>query len=200
MKWNWLTGLWQVGLLVGGLFLAPLHASTGVEEQQQRLQRWDAAQKAYDLHCEARLAMRALHTAGNGKEKVITDLRALNDALEARLSAGTLTVQQLIDEGVIAWSDEPVTDKSAKAQPMPYRELRLLKAQTGAYVPSGKGGKDVDIRNYHGLIIALPGIGFSVSVARSLFEIAGTFNNGRNPALARCDISDNRPIANWRLT
>jgi pimeloyl-ACP methyl ester carboxylesterase len=183
MKRNWLTALWQWGLLVGVLFLAPLHASTGVPDEQARLERWDKAQKAYELHCQDRLALRATLTAGTGKEAVITELRALNDRLEAAAAEGTLNVQQLIDEGIIAWSTEPVTDKTPKAQPMPYRELRLIKAQTGAFVPSAKGGKDVDPKNYDGMIIALPGIGFSVSTARSLFEIAGTFNNGRNPGL-----------------
>jgi hypothetical protein len=193
MKSNRVNGLWQCTLLVGVLFSALLGASTGVDEEQARLERWEKAKRAYDFHCEERLRIRAMHVAGTGKEKVITELRALNDRLEARQAAGTLTVQQLIDEGVIAWSTELVTDKSAKAQAMPYRELRLIQAQTGAFVPSAKGGKgrdgvelgwvDVDPRNYHAMALALPGIGFSVSIARSLFEIAGTLNNGRNDAL-----------------
>ncbi len=71
----------------------------------------------------------------------------------------------------------------------PFRRLDLPFAHTGIYIPKGpiqpqrNGATVFNARDYDGIIIALPGIGFSISVAKSLFELSGTLSSGKHPEL-----------------
>ncbi len=178
---------WRPLLLIGTLFFGCLaDAAIGFEEDTERLAREatrrQEAAVAYTAHCAAMLVARERYEAiPNAPE--ITALKEFNDRLEERIQAGEVTPETLFKEKIILLTGNPVTDNSKAAQPMPYVEVRFPHTFTGAYFPAKKGKLILDASPYDGVLTAWPGIGFEVSVAKSMFEICGTLNKGKHPSL-----------------
>lgn len=169
----------QRSLLLLGVFLH-FAASAGLANPAPASAEALAA-RALAKECAIRLGMRGIFDPLEGRG-LIASLNAMNAILEARIASGDLTPEKVFSEHLAFYAETQVTDKGGQ-QPVPYRELRLPHAYTGIYVPTGKKGKTIDPAVFDGALIALPGIGFSVSVAKSMMEITGTFNNGTNPSL-----------------
>lgn len=154
--------------------------------------RPDPAAREKATACAIELGIRGQFDPLEGRD-LIASLHAMNAVLETRIASGDLTPEKVFSEHLAFFVDAEVTDKHG--QKVPYKELRLPHAYTGIYVPTGKKGKAVDPAVFDGALIALPGIGFSVSVAKSMMELAGTFNNGTNPSLAVTDTKKLRLIS-----
>jgi pimeloyl-ACP methyl ester carboxylesterase len=147
------------------------------------------------LNCPNDLFLRGSFDANEGAEE-LDRLRRANALLYAKLHQGPFSSEDLYAltlDGLPLVSDVegPVMDPKNSQQTVPYRQINLPIAKTGFYFPVAKRGAPYDLKLFDGVIIAMPGIGFSVSVAKSLFEIAGTFNNGKNEALR---ISDQKKL------
>ncbi len=140
------------------------------------------------LPCPNLLGLRAEYDQQEGLEHLET-LKRVNREMERLLSEGKLTLASLYDPALfgsplLVDSNAPVLDNSGN-QTVPYRQIDLPFAFTGFYLPTGKKQRALDLSLFDAALIALPGIGAEVSVARTLFEITGTFNKGGNEALSR---------------
>jgi len=143
--------------------------------------------------CSERVAEAHLYDLTAGAEQV-AHLHQINLHIEALMAEGKWNLAAAEKMGVLTYLDAPVTTKPNKngdVQIVPFKEIRFPFAHTGAYIPTAKKGAPIAQENFDGLAIALPGIGFTGSTAKSLFEIGGTLNKGDNPAL---EIAANRKI------
>ncbi len=181
-------------LLILGIFLfAGLGNSAGATPLLL-----DPAARQARTECAIQLGIRGKFDPLDGVE-TIAALNTMNAILEARIASGDLTAAQVFTERLAFISTNLVTAKNGQKVPVvdkngqkvPYVELRLPHAYTGVYLPTGNNDEPMDAAGFDGALIALPGIGFSVSVAKSMMEIGGTFKKGKSEWLA---LSPNRKL------
>jgi pimeloyl-ACP methyl ester carboxylesterase len=171
VAWDAETGSLKLTSGAGETIAVSAEAPALGSAQAAKIERLASSLRSLDAFGDVGQTINAAFTPAFDAHDGAADLKLLV-ALNADLVKTPRTQAQLRAQGVIADGSQTVTRQSDERQIMPFREVLLPAAKTGMYAPK----KQVPESQVERVILFMPGIGTDISNAKTVLDIAGTFN------------------------